>query len=147
MPRNPDTGKFEKPGDEPLPTTILAAALLPPEPPDDNEKRTSESDPLRASLLELIQADLGDRRAKKSKEEDELRRLMIARTQGFKEEKERRDLMQAYCHHRKENMRPNIGGQRLSNGHTVFICGTCYKTFDETNLPPTLQVDLQNIGG
>lgn len=125
--------------DEGLPTEVLMAAASLPQ----SGAATGETDNL---VRELLLDELSQRRKKRQQDEDELRRLLQARTEGFKAEQERRELGQAICNHRKENQRPNIGGQRLSNGHTAFVCGTCFKVWMD-NLPPNLQVSLEHIGG
>ena len=54
---------------------------------------------------------------------------------------------QQYCNHRKEDGRPRTVGQKTSNGHYFFMCPMCKIEWDETTLPPSLQVPSEWIGG
>lgn len=98
-------------------------------------------------LVEIMAARWEKEQAKEEEKEEELRRLLAARSQAFKEEIANREALQNACDHRKENGRPCVGGQKLSNNHFVFICQHCYRTWDEKTLPPHLSVNLDNIGG
>lgn len=142
MTKDPNTGKFQKD----LPPEMLQAAIALTD-TDGRKAEDSIDTLLKRRLLESLDKQLAKQQAEEEQKLEEVNRALKMRTEQAAHEKERRELGQAICPHRKENGRPNIGGQRLSNGHTVFICGTCYKTWDETNLPPTLQVQLENIGG
>lgn len=130
------------PADE-IPESVLMAGAV------ALEAQQAQSTPSSTQQLmqELLMDELAERRRKRQQAEDELRKLMLARTQGYQEEQKRREQGQAFCNHRKENMKPNIGGQRLSNNEYIFICQTCYKTWDGKTLPPTLQIGMEHIGG
>ncbi len=99
------------------------------------------------ALLENLQHDMGKKRAKEAEEEENVRRFMLARTGAIKHEKEQRALSQNYCNHLKENGRSRICGQKLSNNHYSYLCSYCHKEYDETTLPPHLQVAMETIGG
>ena len=98
-------------------------------------------------LIESLSEDLSDKRKKKAAAEEEMRRLMLARTDGLKIEKARKQATQTACDHRKEDGRTRLGGQRLSNGHLVLMCGYCGKEYDETSVPPHLIPNGDWIGG
>ncbi len=100
-----------------------------------------------AMLIKSLSHDLAKKEAKEAKEEEELRRLMLARADGIKHEKERRAITQAVCDHRKENGHSRICGQKTSNGHLSLMCNLCYKEFDENTVPPHLMVSGDYIGG
>ncbi len=112
----------------------------------DSPQSSLQSQVLQA-LLENLQHDMGKKRAKEAEEEESTRRFMLARTGAIKHEKEQRELSQNYCNHLKENGRSRICGQKLSNNHYSYLCSYCHKEFDETTLPPHLQVAMETIGG
>lgn len=141
--RNSLSGKFTKKNEDDLPTSVLLAGAL----ATDEEAATETPKSGMSSLMqELLLDELAERRKKRKQEEDDLKRLLEARTVAFKEETENKKRTQAACNHRKEDMRPNIGGQRLSNGHTAYICGNCFKVWED-NLPANLQIKFEHVGG
>src|SRR5579859_7460158 len=72
----------------------------------------------------------------------------LAQVDNIKQMHERQLLTQRVCDHRKEDGRgTRLGGQRLSNGHTAFMCNLCYKTWDETDVPGHLLPRSEFIGG
>ncbi len=100
-----------------------------------------------ATLLKSLQHDLSKKQAKEAEEEENLRRLMLARADGIKHEKANREAAQNYCDHRKENGHTRIVGQKLSNNHLSLMCGYCYKEFDENSVPPHLRPSGDVVGG
>jgi hypothetical protein len=126
---------------------VLLATELLAEDPKPSGNATDESAQLRAMLLRLLGNKLQEEENEKRMKEEEARRLLIARTQDFKINQERRDATQAACPHLKENGKPNIGGQELSSGDVLFICQLCYKTFNQDTLPRHLAIDPNRIGG
>jgi len=100
-----------------------------------------------ATLLQSLQHDLSKKQAKEAEEEENLRRLMLARADGIRHEKANREAAQNYCDHRKEDGRTRIVGQKLSNNHLSLMCGYCYKEFNEDSVPPSLRPSGDFIGG
>ena len=109
--------------------------------PDDEQRQ------LMKILIENLSHDMAKKRKKEAEEEDNLRRLMLAQADSIKHEKARKLAIQTYCQHLKENGRSRVCGQKLSNGHLSLICSLCYREWDETTLPPHLQVSYDDIGG
>lgn len=141
--KNPVSGKYEAKADGPddLSMAILAAGAAVKQ--ADSGAGTATSDLLNQLLLD----ELGQRQKKRAEAEEEIRRLMLARTQGFKGDSERRRREQASCQHRKDDGRVAIGGQKLSNNSYSFICSRCFSEFTEHTLPAGVQVNLDTIGG
>ncbi len=98
-------------------------------------------------LLQSLEYDLGKKQAKQEEEEESLRRLIKARNEGVKVEKERRELTQRICDHRKEDGRTRICGQRISNGTVSLMCNLCYAEFSASTVPPHLMPNGDFIGG
>jgi hypothetical protein len=98
-------------------------------------------------LAMLLTRRLAKEMAAQEREEEEMRRLLEARSIAFKEEIAGRQRAQEYCPHRKEDGRSRIGGQRLSNGVVLFLCQYCGKEWRGQELPPGLQISLDFIGG
>lgn len=98
-------------------------------------------------LLASMSKRLEREEAEEGRKEEELRRLLEARGEGFKQEIARREAIWAACDHRKENGRPCISGQRLSSNDYAFICMHCQKLWDQTTLPAHLTVNMDDIGG
>jgi hypothetical protein len=98
-------------------------------------------------LAVLLQRKLARELAKQDQDEEELRRLLAARSEAFKQEIEGRKRAQEFCPHRKEDNRSRIGGQRLSDGTVLYLCQYCAKEWRGTELPPSLAIPFELVGG
>jgi hypothetical protein len=125
---------------------ILATELLSEEPkagaPVDDKRAA-----LQDMLLKLLSNKLAEEENEKKMKVEEAQKLLIARTQDFKRAQEIKVWTQENCDHRKEDGRSRLGGQRLSNGDTLYICQLCFKTWNQVNMPRNLQIDPNWIGG
>ena len=131
-----------------LPETDIAVAEAPAESIHAAVDELAELDrQLEREKRELELEDLREKRDKRRAEAENIRRLRLANISRIAEERALKSRAQELCRHVKENGRPNIGGQKLSNGHLSLVCQTCHREFDETNLPPHLMISLDNIGG
>lgn len=108
---------------------------------------TSGGSAFPPELVALLQRKLAREMQEEESKAEELRRLLEARSESFKLEIEGRQRAQEWCPHRKEDGRSRIGGQRLSNGVTLYLCQFCGKEWHGSELPPGLQVSLDFIGG
>jgi|SRR5579859_2261199 len=105
-------------------------------------------DAVLLKLLDNLNADSEKKRLAEEAEKDQQNRLRLAQVDNIKQMHERQLLTQRVCDHRKEDGRgTRLGGQRLSNGHTAFMCNLCYKTWDETDVPGHLLPRSEFIGG
>jgi len=97
-------------------------------------------------LTKSLQHDLDKKQADEDKKAEERNRLMLAQIQNIKEQKKREPTRRPSARIRKKREK-QTWGQRLSNGDYVFLCTYCHKTWDQTTIPPHLQIPMEFVGG
>lgn len=115
----------------------------------------AEEADLRKQLLrrQLENAELEsfDRQETNAKRLESKRRLENLKTTTLKTEKKRKAIInaeQASCPHMKPMGHGSaVAATRDHSGHVHFLCQYCQKTWDDSQLPPSLRIPSEFIGG
>lgn len=113
------------------------------------EERTKEALTANALLAQMLLRKLEKEQAEDTLKAELRQKLLKRNLEMIREQIAATDAAQAACGHVKENGKASISGQRIDNGHFVFICVRCAKLFDEFTLPPHLANSIPpgTIGG
>lgn len=115
----------------------------------------AEEAQLRKELLrkQLDNADLEnfDRQETNNKRLEAKRRLENLKSTTLKTEKKRKAIIgaeQASCPHMKPMGHGSaVAATRDHGGHVHFLCQYCQKTWNDSELPPSLRIPSEFIGG
>ena len=102
-----------------------------------------------ATVLSLLAKDAEGRNEERAERAAKLEAQARARVEAAKAELENKGEEQRRCRHQKQDGRPRIGGQQLSDGTFVYFCQWCQKRWQYPLQEgmEALPAHLQNLNG
>jgi len=123
------------------PNTVAAAALF--------TTTAEKSPPTQNALLELLTEELLRNKTDRQEKERIQQAARDANIADVRKNLLQKQADQEACLHRKPppSHASALAGQRTHRGTVVFVCQYCQKEFDQTTIPPNLQIPGETIGG